>query len=195
MLPFNTSNGIVIGIVHSLDDPDKMGRVLLVFPYLNDECSDWARVLTFMAGKDSGAVFIPEVGDEVLVGFLMGDPRQPVVLGGLFSKVDTIPERTGSQTDNNQRLIKSRSGHKVILDDTSGGENITLIDKDGKRKVILSSSDRKIQVQSDEGDVEVTASTGNVKVKAMSISIEAQNDMTISAGTTLTIKGATVMIN
>jgi uncharacterized protein involved in type VI secretion and phage assembly len=195
MLPFNTANGIVIATVHSLDDPDKMGRVLLVFPHLNDECSDWARVLTFMAGKDRGAVFIPEVGDEVLVGFLMGDPRQPVVLGGLFSKVDTIPERTGSQTDNNQRLIKSRSGHKVILDDTSGGENITLIDKDGKRKVILSSSDRKIQVQSDEGDVEVTASTGNVKVKAMSISIEAQNDMTISAGTTLTIKGATVMIN
>lgn len=195
MLPFNTANGIVIGIVDNLDDPDKMGRVRLVFPHLNNECSDWARVLTFMAGKDRGAVFIPEVGDEVLVGFLMSDPRQPVVLGGLFSKVDTIPERTGSQTDNNQRLIKSRSGHKVILDDTSGGENITLIDKDGKRKVILSSSDRKIQVQSDEGDVEVTASTGHVKVKAMSISIEAQNDMTISAGTTLTIKGSTVMIN
>ena len=78
-------NGIVIGLVTDLADPENLGRVRARYPYLGDEISDWARLVTPMAGKDRGVFFRPEVGDEVLVAFELGDVRRPYVLGSLWS--------------------------------------------------------------------------------------------------------------
>lgn len=195
MTHFNTGNGLVIGLVEDLKDPEGMGRVRVKYPTLGGELSDWARVVSLMAGKDRGMVFIPDVGDEVMMAFEGGDPRRPYVLGAVWSKVDTIPQRSGKQEDNHQKLIKTRSGHKLIFDDTPGQEFIQLVDKDGTRKVTIHSGQKKIEVLCQDGDVEVTASTGTVKVKGMTVTIEADQNMTISANGTLTIKGATVAIN
>jgi phage protein D len=82
--------GLVCGIITSLKDPDKLGRVKVALPWLapNFE-SDWARVVQFGSGAKTGAFFLPSVGDEVLVGFEFGDSRRPYVLGGLInSKTD-----------------------------------------------------------------------------------------------------------
>jgi phage protein D len=82
--------GLVCGIVTNVKDDKKLGRVKVALPWLapNFE-SDWARVVQFGAGAKTGALFLPSVGDEVLVGFEFGDSRRPYVLGGLInSKAD-----------------------------------------------------------------------------------------------------------
>jgi hypothetical protein len=82
--------GLVCGIVTNVSDTDKLSRVKVALPWLapNFE-SDWARVVQFGSGAKTGAFFLPQVGDEVLVGFEFGDSRRPYVLGGLInSKTD-----------------------------------------------------------------------------------------------------------
>jgi hypothetical protein len=78
--------GLVCGLVTNNNDPDRRGRVKVALPWLSPRYeSGWARVAQFGAGKRSGALFTPEVGDEVLIGFEFGDPRRPYVLGGLLN--------------------------------------------------------------------------------------------------------------
>jgi len=189
------TNGIVIGIVKTLDDPDGLGRLRVTYPYQSDQLSYWARLVTPMAGADRGVFFRPEVGDEVLMGFEHGDPRRPYVLGSLWSKVDRRPADDGQPTQNNWRFIKSRSGHIIKFDDTQGAEKIEIIDKDGARKVIIDSAAQKIQVICDTGDVEVRASAGSVKVEATTVEVKASGNMTLEATGIMTITGATVNIN
>ena len=125
-------NGVVVGIVTNIDDPDGQGRVRVKFPWLKDEQeSHWARVMSFMAGKERGAVFRPEVDDEVLVLFEHGDMRFPYVIGAVWNGQDEMPSERGADADNNLRIIKSRSGHQIILDDTDGSEKVTIVDKEG----------------------------------------------------------------
>jgi uncharacterized protein involved in type VI secretion and phage assembly len=132
--------GAVVGVVSSIDDPDKLGRVRVQFPWLKEDLeSRWARLVSFMAGADRGGVFRPEVGDEVLVLFEHGDLRFPYIIGGLWNGKDAMPSERGGEAGNDIRLIKSRSGHTIILDDTSGSEKITVTDKGGN-SVELSSS-------------------------------------------------------
>jgi len=188
-------NGIIIGLVTDLDDPEKLGRVKVKFPTLADQESDWARLVSPMAGKDRGQFFRPEVGDEVLVAFELGDVRRPYVLGSLWSQTDTPPPDDGQAAKNNWRFIKSRSGHVVKLDDTQGKEKIEIIASDGKRKVVLDSANQKIQVTCDSGDVEVKAGSGTVKVDAATVEIKSSGDMTLQASGKMTIKGTTVNIN
>jgi len=188
-------NGIVVGVVTSLEDPENIGRVRVSFPHLGDEESYWARLVTLMAGADRGSRFVPEVDDEVLVAFEQGDPRRPYILGSLWSKTDTPPADDGDQAANNWRYIKSRSGHVIRFDDTDGGEKIELIDKDEKNRIVIDTSGDKIEIICDTGDVMVSAEAGKVEVKASDIKIESSGSMTLEAAATMTIKGATVNIN
>lgn len=124
--------GAVIGVVSNTADSDRLGRVKVRYPWLKDDSeSPWARVVSFMAGPNRGAVFRPEVGDEVLVLFDHGDMRFPYVLGGLWNGKDEMPKERGSDGDNAVRLIKSRSGHQILFDDSAGAEKVTVIDKAG----------------------------------------------------------------
>jgi len=188
-------NGIVIGLVTDLADPDRLGRVRVKFPYLGDQVSDWARLVTPMAGADRGMFFRPEVDDEVLVAFELGDVRRPYILGSLWSATDTPPPDDGQAEQNNWRFIKSRNGHIVKLDDTQGQEKIEIIGSDGQRQIVFDIAGQKIQVTCDTGDIEVSASAGTVKVDAMTVEIKASANMTLQATGTMTIKGATVNIN
>ncbi|HVQ37580.1 MAG TPA: phage baseplate assembly protein V [Pyrinomonadaceae bacterium] len=188
-------NGIIIGLVSDLADPENLARVRVSYPYLGDVNSDWARLVTPMAGKDRGILFRPEVGDEVLVAFELGDVRRPYILGSLWSSTDTPPPDDGNAKQNNLRLIKSRNGHKVILDDTKGKEKIEIIGSDDKRKITFDISGEKIQVTCDSGDIEISAPAGTVKVDGQTVNVKSSGDMTLEATGTMTIKGATVNIN
>jgi phage baseplate assembly protein V len=187
-------NGIIVGEVVELKDEEGLGRVRVKFPELNNRLSNWAPIATLMAGSNRGAFFCPEKGDHVLIAFEHNDFRRPYVVGALWSKSQPPPTNDANDK-NNLRSIVSRSGHKIVLDDTSGAEKIELIDKDGQRKVVIDSANRKIQVTCDSGDVEVKAGSGSVKVEATTIEIKASGSMTLEASGSMTIKGATVNIN
>jgi uncharacterized protein involved in type VI secretion and phage assembly len=188
-------NGIVIGIVQDLDDPEKLGRVRVRLPHLTDELTDWSRQATPMGGKDRGLFFRHEVGDEVLVAFEHGDPRRTVVMGALWSKVDPPPADDGNTTENNWRFFRSRSGHLLKFDDTSGSERIEIVGSGGEHKMVIDVSGKKIEISCSSGDMKISAPAGKLSIDADSIEIKAKSSMTIDGGQSLKASATSVAIN
>ena len=82
-------NGVVIGLVTDLSDPEGLGRIRVSFPWLGDNVqSNWARIAAPMAGGERGVFFQPEIGDEALVAFEQGEVRSPYILGFLWNGDD-----------------------------------------------------------------------------------------------------------
>ncbi len=198
--------GVVIGIVTNNKDPENLSRVKVKFPWLSDkEESHWARVATLMAGDDRGSFFLPEVDDEVLMAFSHGDVRFPYVIGALWNGVDKSP-RNNADGKNNLRVIKSRSGHELIFDDTGqkervelktkGGHQIVLDDSAGQEKITIQdeSGSNKIEIDSVQKAISIESQM-KLSLKSQTIEIEAGTMLTIKAGATLTIQGALVKIN
>src|SRR5215472_11732275 len=186
--------GVVMGIVTNNQDPDKLGRVRIKFPWLSDDHESWwARVATPMAGPNRGMYFLPEVDDEVLVAFEHGDVRFPYVLGCLWNGKDAPP---GNNDDgkNNIRLVHSRSGHLIRLDDTDGDEKIEIIDKTGGNKITIKSSDNSMSLEC-TGKMTLHAQAGIEITSDTDIKIQANTTMDIESSATMTIKGAMVNIN
>jgi uncharacterized protein involved in type VI secretion and phage assembly len=178
-------HGVVIGLVDDLDDPEGLSRVRVTFPHLADQPSNWARLALPMAGPGRGTFFRPEKGDEVLVACEHGDMRQPYIIGSLWSAADKPPGGTGAAADNNVRVLVSRSGHRITLDDTAGAERIEILDHSGKQAVVIDGS--SITIRADAGKVTVTAS-GDVTVSA-------GGNLNLTATGTVAISGAQVTIN
>jgi uncharacterized protein involved in type VI secretion and phage assembly len=194
--------GVVVGVVTNNQDPDNLGRVKVRFPWLSDsEESNWARIAAPMAGNDRGTYFLPEVDDEVLVAFEQGDPRFPYVLGALWNGKDA-PPATNGDGKNNLRVIKSRSGHIVKLNDEDGKETIEIIDKSGKNSIVIDTAKNTLTITTDK-DITLSAAQGTIKLDAQNIQlkssadtkIEASGGMDVKASGTLNVKGATVNIN
>jgi uncharacterized protein involved in type VI secretion and phage assembly len=194
--------GVVVGIVTNNKDTEKLGRVKVKIPRLSGEDeSNWARVTSFMAGKERGAFFLPEVDDEVLVAFEYGDINMPYVIGSLWNGKDVPPENN-SDGKNNIRVIRSRSGHVITLDDSDGSEQIKIMDKTQKNMIIIDTKNNKISIKSDK-DIELSAPNGKVTIEAMdlvtkstaSTKIEATSSVDVKASGNLNIKGAMVNIN
>lgn len=193
--------GVVVGIVTNNQDPDEMGRVKVKFPRLSDdEESHWARIAAPMAGKDRGVYFLPEVEDEVLVVFEDGDIRFPYVVGALWNGKDATPAKN-DDGKNNLRLIKSRSGHIIKLNDEDGKETIEILDKSGKNTLIIDTSKNTITITSDK-DITLSAK-GMIKLDADKIELKSSADtkleaggkMDVTASAAMKLKGATVDIN
>jgi phage protein D len=159
--------GAVIGIVTDNQDPEGWGRVKVKYPWLSpDHASDWARLVSVGGGATRGLEFVPEIDDEVLVVFERGDVRFPYVLGGLWNGVDAPPRKSGDVVSGGKvqkRIVRSRSGHEVVFDDSDSGGGITVADKNGN----------------------------TIKLDAVSnaLSMKAAGDITIDAGGQITIKG------
>jgi uncharacterized protein involved in type VI secretion and phage assembly len=125
-------NGVVVGLVTNVNDPNKSGNVKVHFPWLDDQHeSDWIRIATTMSGNGRGTFFMPEVNDEVLVAFEHGDARFPYIVGFLWNGKDAPPE-----TNVNKRTIKSKKGHTVVLDDGDDSEKITVQSSSGHQVVL-----------------------------------------------------------
>jgi len=204
----NRVYGVVSGIVTDNHDPEGRARVKINFPWLAEHAeSDWAKVASLMAGKDRGACFLPEVGDEVLVAFEHGDIDHPYVLGALWNSDDPTPV-PNSDGKNNIRKIKSRSGHelifcdddqgkqvkielhtkaghKVLLDDSSGSEKIEVRDKSGANVVTIDSVAGQIGLESQM----------TIKIKSQQIEIEAGMGIKLTAGAVIEIQGALIKLN
>lgn len=171
-------NGLVVGVVDDLADPDGLGRVRVKLPHLDNALSDWAPLVSPMGGKNRGIAFRPEREDTVLVAFELGDPRRPYVLGAFWSQPSPPPDLGDPAKENNWRVIRSRSGHVVRLDDTAGAERIEVIDAKERLKIVVDTAANEIALTADGGTVRVEAST-----------------VEISADVKLTLKGSLVEIN
>lgn len=169
--------GVLPAIVVDIKDPDNQGRVKVTLPWSVDakgaRYESWARLATMLAGKNRGSWFVPDVNDEVLVAFEHGDPRRPYVLGGLWNGVDTAPESMDGAGNNYKKVLRSRNGVKVTLDD-----------QDGQEKLIMETpGGQKITLKDGPGAVEVVDSNGNsVKLEAAGITITAGAKVTVNAG-------------
>lgn len=219
--------GVISGIViknDSTNDAEKPGpgRVKVKIPLIGMQESNWARIVSFMAGKEQGAFFLPELDDEVLVAFENGDVNRPYIIGALWNGKDSPPD-TNKDGKNNTRLIKSRSGHVVTfsdkkgeeqltitsskghvirLDDKSGSETVQIMDKSGKNKLVIATKDNKISISSAK-DIEISAPNGKLAISAKSIEmkssaqtkLEASAGMDVKASGTMNLKGATINLN
>ena len=192
--------GLAVGVVTDNDDPKGQGRVKVRYPCLSaDNASDWARVISPGNGSGRGLQFLPEVNDEVLVGFEQGDVHHPYILGGLWSGKSAPPGNKSDVISSgkvNQRIIKSRSGHTITLDDSDDKPSITIEDKTRNNVIKVDSSSNKLTIQMD-GDMQIKAG-GSITIEGMSIQVKASNDLKLNGATadmeaqaTLTLKGAT----
>jgi len=179
--------GMTVGIVTNNQDPDNLGRVKVRFPWLSDsEESQWARIVSPMAGSDRGLYCLPEVDDEVLVAFEHGMPEFPYILGALWNGQDTPPE-TNDDGENNKRTLKSRSGHTICLDDTDGAEKIEIIDASANNTITLNTADNSITITAD-ADITLQSQSGKLILSGNGVEISSQADVAIEASQTMNLK-------
>ena len=192
--------GVAIAVVTQNQDPDGLCRVKVSYPW-HDKPRDsyWARIATPMAGGQRGAVFLPEVGDEVLVACDREDLRFPYVLGALWNGKDQPPE-TNADGKNDKRLIRSRKGHRLLFDDGAHGA-VELALNDGKKVALdddgIAVDDGKgnrLVIDSASGAVTIEAA-GSLTLKGTAVAIEASGQLRIKAGATLTLTGTMININ
>jgi uncharacterized protein involved in type VI secretion and phage assembly len=170
-------HGVYPALVVDIKDPDSQGRVKIKLPWSPDPadaaCELWARVATLMGGNNRGTWFIPDANDEVLVAFEAGDARRPYVLGALWNGQDKAPESMDGGGNNYKKVIRSRNGVKVTLDD-----------QDGQEKLILETpGGQKLTLKDGPGAVEIVDSNGNsVKLESAGITINASAKVTVQAG-------------
>ena len=211
--------GVVIAVVTNNKDPENTNRVKVKYPWLYDGSaeveSDWARIAVPDAGKDRGFQWLPEINDEVLVAFEHGDINRPFVLGSLWSAKNTPPVAGSEAVKSDkvvQRVIKSRSGHTIILNDEQGKEQIIIRDKTGKNEIVIDSKENTLTIKVDKdimldagGKIDikgaqaisissagqdVSIECNNFKVNAkQSAEISSSLGMTLKAGTQMSVEG------
>lgn len=170
--------GVYPGLVTDIKDPDGQGRVKINLPWAPDpgggQYETWARLSTLMGGNNRGTWFVPDVHDEVLVAFEGGDPRRPYVIGGLWNGTDAPPESMDGSGNNYRKVIRSRNGVKVTLDDTTGQEKMILETPGGQ----------KITLKDGPGSIEIQDSNGNsVKLESAGVTVTAAAKVTVNAST------------
>jgi uncharacterized protein involved in type VI secretion and phage assembly len=168
--------GVVPALVTDIKDPDNQGRVKIKLPWAPDTDGGayevWARVATLMGGNNRGSWFIPDVDDEVLAAFLLGDPSHPYVVGSLWNGSDAPPETMDGAGNNYKKVLCSRNGVKITLDDQDGQEKF-LVETPGGQKITL---------QDGPGSVAIEDGNGNsVKLESSGITIDTGSKVTINA--------------
>jgi uncharacterized protein involved in type VI secretion and phage assembly len=181
--------GVYPALVSDIKDPEATGRVKVTLPWSPDNGSEryevWARLATLMGGNNRGSWLIPDVNDEVLVVFEAGDPRRPYVIGGLWNGSDAPPESMDGGGNNNKKVLRSRNGVKITLDDQQGQEQFIAETPGGQ----------KLTLKDGPGSVEIADSNGNsIKMEASGITITTSAVVTINAST-MNVSASAVSVN
>jgi uncharacterized protein involved in type VI secretion and phage assembly len=207
----------VIGLVTDNKDPDKLGRVKVKFPALQDDggqppLSTWLRVASPNGGKERGFYALPEVDDEVLVLFLQGSQDVGVVIGQFWNGKDKPPKEaddgmpgasatdtggglstdkpkdgSGNYEKNDRRLWRSRSGHLFVFDDTSGKESVQIWDKSLKLALWFDSAG-KIFLSNAAGDIHIRAKQNLFLEAGQNIKMKAGQNYELEAGQNVKMK-------
>ena len=181
--------GVYPALVSDVKDPDGQGRVKVTLPWSPDASNGryeaWARLATMMGGKNRGSWFIPDPNDEVLVVFEAGDPRRPYVVGGLWNGADNPPASMDGAGKNDRKVLRSRNGVIVTLDDTQGQESLTLQTPGGQT----------ITLKDGPGSIVITDSNNNaVKLEAAGVTVSSAGKVTIQA-TQVEVSASMVNVN
>ncbi|MGC2779207.1 MAG: phage baseplate assembly protein V [Bradyrhizobium sp.] len=168
--------GVFPAQVLDIKDPDNQGRVKVTLPWSPDakggRYEAWARLATLFGGNNRGSWFVPDVDDEVLVAFEHGDARRPYVLGGLWNGRDKAPESMDGAGSNFKKVLRSRNGVTVTLDDRDGQEKLLLETPGGQ----------KVSLKDGPGAIEIEDSSGNsVKLQVDGITVTATAKVTVNA--------------
>lgn len=180
--------GLQIGVVAPFEeDPNNEFRIKVALSGMDSETgSIWARLASPDAGKDRGILFRPEPGDEVVVGFFNNDPRQAVVLGGMFSETNNPPELFEAPSEDNlNKGIVTRSGIVIkFIDDEKAS---ILIETPEANKFILNDDEQKIEIADQHGNTLTMSADGIEIISANNLIIEASGDVEIK-GSSVDIK-------
>lgn len=179
--------GLQVGVVVSNEDPDGEHRVRVRMPLVSADAEGaWARVSSPDAGAERGFFFRPEVGDEVVLGFVNDDPRQPVILGMLHSSAKA-PHLTGSD-DNPEKGYQSRSKMKLSFNDET---KVVTLETPAGNVLTMSEADKKVSLVDQSGNkIEMTAD-GIVIESAKALTLKAGTELKLESKTALGVKGGT----
>ncbi len=179
-------SGLQIGVVVSNEDPEGEHRVRIRLPLVSNDDGIWARVASLDAGSDRGFFFRPEIGDEVVAGFLDEDPRCAVILGMLHSSAKAAPLK-GSD-DNHQKAYKSRAGMQFAFDDN---KKEVAINTPAGNRVVLSEDQKSILLEDQNGN-SIKLTTDGIQIESTkAISLKAGSELKIESGTELSVAGGT----
>jgi Rhs element Vgr protein len=181
-------HGLQIGIAVQLEnDPDGEDRIQVKLPALDNQAKGvWARVCTLDAGQERGSFFRPEIGDEVIVGFLNDDPRDAIVLGMLNSSAKPAP--WPGKDDNHIKGWQTRSKMKLFFDDE---KIIATLETPAGNKFIVSEDEKSITLEDQNGNKIVMNDQG-IQIKSIKdLKMEAAQNVEIKAGTSLKAEGGT----
>ena len=182
-------HGVYPAIVVQVGDPNHPAEVRLRFDWFDPQMrTEWCRICNLYAGNGYGSVWHPEQGDEVLVAFMHGDMRWPIVLGGLYNGQDAPPTARSDTLD--QKLLRTKGGHELLMDDTDGKKRVRLktdaghsVDLDDQGQKIVVTTAGGSQVTLDDGGAKITVDTvggqtitleaGSIKLTASSVVVNA----------------------
>jgi Rhs element Vgr protein len=181
-------SGLHIGVVADFtDDPDNQLRVKVTLPGIESAPDAvWARLAVPDAGKDRGFFFRPENGDEVVVGFFNEDPRQPVILGSLYSSKNTPPGLFASLTDKNvNKGIVTKGGTKIAFTDDSKAS--VVFETAGESQILLDDDKKRIVIADKHGNTITLDKDGIAIASAKDLKLDAKGDVVIT-GTKVDVK-------
>ncbi|MCG6187833.1 type VI secretion system tip protein VgrG [Maribellus maritimus] len=178
-------NGLQIGIVTQLEnDPDGEDRILVRLPIVDNEVDGiWARVATLDAGENRGSFFRPEIGDEVIVGFINGSPNDAIVLGMMNSSAKPAP--IAASDDNHEKGFVTRSEMKFIFNDDE--VSVTLETPNGN-KMVISDDEGGIKLEDENGNFIQMDSNGITIESASEINYKSSTDMKMESSTNVELK-------
>jgi len=194
--------GLFNGTVLKIDaDPDNQFRIQVEVALFNDNNSGiWARMAHFYATDSQVAFFLPEVGDEVVLGFLNGDPRYPVILGSLYGKNRKPNSKLTPDSANSQKALYTKNGLYLLFDDkdkimtfaTPGGNQLVLDDKNGKVQIIDQNNN---SIQLDSNGITLKSASSLTAQAAQSVTIKGDSGISMqSSGGDVNVKGSDIAL-
>lgn len=194
-------HGLQIGIVSKLESDKDDERILVQLPNLKEgEDAVWARAARMDAGKDRGWIFRPEIGDEVILGFINDDPRQAVILGALHSSKNISGLK--AEDDNHHKGYVSREKLKILFDDEKKiisiltPDSTILLDDDAK-KITIKNPDNEIELGPDGVKIEAQKdikikSSGDINIQGMNVKIKSDAQLEVEGGAGTKVKSSAI---
>lgn len=177
-------NGLLVGVVTKIaQDPGNEFRIKVRVPVISeDEEGVWARVASFDAGNERGMLFRPEVNDEVILGFINDDPRDPVILGMMHSSKNKVPaDLKATEQQNNIKGLVTKSKIKLLFDDQK--KKVT-VETPGKNSIVIDDEKKSITLKDQNGNKIIMDDKG--------ITIDSAKDITLKAKKDIKMEGANI---
>jgi type VI secretion system secreted protein VgrG len=198
--PLRPFEALLTAIVTDLNDPEKVGRVRVKFPWTQQAGEPWARLIGAAAGKMHGSYWSPAVGDEVVIGFEFGDPSRPLVLGSLYNKPAPPPVPT-AKAATELVLAKTVRGTEIRLIDAKDKEEVIVIMDGGRNELRLKLGPNPEVIVKTEGKCTVEAKTLSVtgseslELSGGEVTVSATKGLTLNSKGNVVVKGKKIKLN